>query len=205
MMQMWLCRQESALQAAIRMLLRSAACMCQHYALSRGLQLPMHWSPFAWLALVHEASQGGDELWQLCGAPQASSQAPAMHACFLDHEDVYGEWSLIQVGPHDQCDQDYISVRRGGFAASFCTHKCHQAIAVPLNVPSQGECSPSKAKHACQVAAHSSRGHPIIQVSSIEGAGAPWAAAQSVCKMLELFVVSIRMRAARRASRDLGK
>jgi hypothetical protein len=74
------------------MLLRSSACVCQHYASGRGLQLPMHWSPFAWLALVHEASQGGHELWQLCKTTNET-----MHACFLDHEDAYGEWSLIQV------------------------------------------------------------------------------------------------------------
>jgi hypothetical protein len=107
-------RLQASLQTSLRLLLRSAACVCQHYMAPLQCSLPMHWSPFAWLALVREASQGGHQLEGLAAAasqsgeaPQASqaagasgvSPAPALevHPCFLDQECDDEDWNLLQV------------------------------------------------------------------------------------------------------------
>jgi hypothetical protein len=56
--------------------------------------LPLHWSPFAWLSLCHEATQGGHRLRDMAGG---DSPARPMHICFQEADTDDSEWSLIQV------------------------------------------------------------------------------------------------------------
>lgn len=106
---MWVpCRQEAGLCQAVRMLMRSAACVCQHYMARQGRALPMYWSPFAWVVLVTECAQGRrgrskGSAWELASvAPvdDGSAHVVDVHECFTDHEQDDSEWSLVQV-----CDQ----------------------------------------------------------------------------------------------------
>eukprot|EP00892_Ulva_mutabilis_P006856 jgi/Ulvmu1/4542/UM002_0268.1 len=99
-----LCRQEASLCQAVRMLMRSSACACQHYTARQRRALPMYWSPFAWLVLVAECAQGRrghvkGSAWELASvAPteDGSTQVADVHECFTDHEQDDGEWSLVQ-------------------------------------------------------------------------------------------------------------
>jgi hypothetical protein len=105
------CRRDAALQTVLRMLLRTSACAAQH-VMARRLHapLPLHWSPFAWLALCHEATQGRSALRGMAGrvsidgavgsasaAPRGSGALLPMHACFLESDNDEGEWSMVQV------------------------------------------------------------------------------------------------------------
>lgn len=87
------------------MLMRSSACVCQHYMARHRRALPMYWSPFAWLVLVAECAQGRrgrvkGSAWELASvAPTEDGNAHVadVHECFTDHEQDDGEWSLVQV------------------------------------------------------------------------------------------------------------
>lgn len=100
-----LCRQEASLCQGVRMLLRSSACVCQHYMARQGKALPMYWSPFAWLVLVTECVQGRrnrikGSAWELAAvAPSddGSAHGVDIHECFTDHEQDDSEWNLVQV------------------------------------------------------------------------------------------------------------
>ena len=100
------------MQRALRMLLRSAACLCQDFANKRHMYLPFHWSPFAWLALVADVIQGTGQFSDLPAvhtAPIASTRFsginvagqppfPLLHPAFHVHdEDDDSEWNLVQV------------------------------------------------------------------------------------------------------------
>ena len=95
------CRQDACLAAGVRLLLRSAACACQHHAAQNSRALPMHWSPFAWLVLVAESTVGRQShqprtAWSLA-MHEGSTSVTDMHACFMDCEQDDSEWNLVQV------------------------------------------------------------------------------------------------------------
>ena len=69
-----MCRLHASLRAGLRLLLRSAGCVCAHYMAPLDRTLPLHWSPFGWLALVYEATQGDRKLAQLAAASGATAQ-----------------------------------------------------------------------------------------------------------------------------------
>lgn len=83
------------------MLLRSAACACQHHTAQYRRALPMHWSPFAWLVLVSETTVGRQHqqartAWSLA-TTEGAKAVTDMHECFMDCEQDDSEWSLVQV------------------------------------------------------------------------------------------------------------
>jgi hypothetical protein len=108
------CRLASPMRSALRLLLRSTACVCQHVHSWQQPPLPLHWSPVGWLALLFEASQGTSKLASLA-ADQSEATAQqrtadrlvssptghlGLHPYFLDHEPQDEDWSLLQVRLH---------------------------------------------------------------------------------------------------------
>lgn len=99
------CRLHASFQQGLRVLLRSTACACQHFMYGRSQALPLQWSPFGWLPLVHEASQGGADLARLAAGRSSSSGGSesgafgrvAVHPCFLDGEADDDDWDVVSV------------------------------------------------------------------------------------------------------------
>lgn len=89
----------ASFQGGLRVLLRSAACMCQHYMHAHERPLSPQLSPFGWLPLVHEASQGGGDLARLAAARGIGGRggAAAVHASFVDSEGDDEDWDVVSV------------------------------------------------------------------------------------------------------------